>query len=84
MTYQCPVCGFDAMPFPPEDHTVCSCCGTEFGYHDLRRSHDDLRKAWIDRGSPWFSQKGFSQRMPKPEGWDARKQLAKLREARVS
>jgi hypothetical protein len=79
MTYQCPVCGFDAMPLPPGDHTVCSCCGTEFGYHDLHRSHEDLRKDWIDRGSPWFS-----QRMPKPQDWDPQKQLAKLREAQVS
>jgi len=58
------------MPEPPEDHNICSCCGTEFGYHDLRLSHAELRKAWIARGAPWFS-----QRMPKPEGWNARKQI---------
>jgi len=70
MTYQCPVCGFDKMPFPPKDNNICSCCGTEFGYHDLRLSHADLRAQWVAKGAPWFS-----NRMPKPDGWNAIAQL---------
>jgi hypothetical protein len=70
MSYQCPVCGFDKMPFPPKDNNICSCCGTEFGYHDLRLSHADLRAQWIAKGAPWFS-----KRMPKPDGWNPIAQL---------
>lgn len=70
MKYMCPVCGFDEMPFPPEDHNICSCCGTEFGYHDLRQSHADLRRRWLERGAPWFS-----ERMPPPVGWNPTDQL---------
>ena len=55
MKYACPVCGFDQMPFPPSDNNICSCCGTEFGYHDQKHSHAELRKAWIFKGCPWFS-----------------------------
>ena len=55
MMYTCPVCGFDKMPFPPTDHNICSCCGTEFGYHDRVRTPQSLRKAWIENGHRWFS-----------------------------
>jgi hypothetical protein len=70
MKYACPVCGFDQMPFPPEDHNICSCCGTEFGYHDKARTHHDLREMWIARDCPWFS-----TRMPPPEDWNAYVQM---------
>jgi hypothetical protein len=70
MKYICPVCGFDAMPFPPEDNNICSCCGTEFGYHDLRLTHAELRQQWRDRGAPWFS-----TRLLPPVGWNPTKQL---------
>ena len=73
MNYQCPVCGFGQMPFSPEDHNICSCCGTEFGYHDLHISHAELRRRWQASGTPWFS-----KRMPQPEGWNAQDQLNKL------
>jgi len=55
MMYICPVCGFNQMPFPADDHNICSCCGTEFGYHDRVRSHHVLREAWMSKGCPWFS-----------------------------
>jgi len=77
MSYQCPVCGFDQMPYPPEDHTICSCCGTEFGYHDLVLSHLDLQKRWILDGKHWFS----TALLP-PDGWNADLQLVRLQEAR--
>jgi hypothetical protein len=65
MKYLCPVCGFDNMPFPPEDHNICPCCGTEFGYHDLRMSHQELRERWAAGGASWFS-----AAMPQPLGWN--------------
>jgi hypothetical protein len=65
MKYLCPVCGFDNMPFPPEDHNICPCCGTEFGYHDLRMSHEELRERWASDGASWFS-----AALPQPLGWN--------------
>ena len=73
MKHRCPVCGFDSMPFPPKDNNICSCCGTEFGYHDLKLSHADLRKEWINKGTPWFS-----TRMPQPPGWNPTDQMNQL------
>ena len=70
MPYACPVCGFDRMPFPPTDNNICSCCGTEFGYHDRARSHEELRKEWIAKGCPWFS-----TAMKPPADWKASVQL---------
>ncbi len=73
MNHQRPVCGFEQMPFPAEDHNICSCCGTEFGYHDLRLSHAELRCLWQAKGARWLS-----KRVPQPEGWNAQNQLDKL------
>jgi hypothetical protein len=73
MTYRCPVCGFDRMPFPPVDNNICSCCGTEFGYHDVRFSHAELRRRWQQRGAPWFS-----RLMPPPVGWNPTDQINRL------
>jgi len=70
MTFTCPVCGYDRMPFPPEDHHICSCCGTEFGYEDIRRTHEELREEWLSRGAPWFS-----NAVRPPHGWDPIQQL---------
>jgi len=72
MSYNCPVCGFDGMPFPATDNNICSCCGTEFGYHDRRTSHDELRRIWISKGAPWFS-----RAMSPPPNWDWVSQLYK-------
>jgi len=70
MNYTCPVCGFPEMPFPPQDNNICSCCGTEFGYHDCSLSHSQLRQMWIGRGAPWFS-----TALTAPPDWNAAKQL---------
>jgi hypothetical protein len=70
MKYACPVCGFNQMPFPPEDHNICSCCGTEFGYHNLVHSVQQLRKMWVAKSCPWFS-----TAMQPPEGWSAYVQM---------
>jgi len=72
MKYACPVCGFNQMPYPPGDHNVCSCCGTEFGYHDRVRSHQELRMLWVAKGCPWFS-----NALAPPAGWNADAQMRK-------
>jgi hypothetical protein len=71
MTYLCPVCGFDKLRTPPENHAICPCCGTEFDYHDATRSHSQLRYRWIGKGAEWFS-----RTTRPPRGWDWYKQLS--------
>lgn len=71
-TYTCPVCGFDGLDEPPSHFNICPSCGTEFGYHDARRSHDVLREQWIERGARWHS-----RAVAPPVNWDAFSQLAK-------
>ena len=53
--HTCPVCAYPEMPYPPERHEICPCCGTEFGYDDFSRSHRELRNAWLRSGGPWFN-----------------------------
>lgn len=55
MYYPCPVCGYGQMTEPPENYNICPSCGTEFGYHDLSKSHRDLRNKWLADGAKWFS-----------------------------
>ena len=70
MTYQCPVCGYKELSQPPQDDTICPCCGTHFGYHDYATSYEELRSRWISKGALWFSR----VRQPLP-GWDGMRQL---------
>lgn len=72
MNYKCPVCGYLDLPERPEDHEICPCCGTHFGYDDLRFSHDELRRNWLAQGGRWFDY--ATQR---PEGWSAHGQVWK-------
>jgi hypothetical protein len=75
----CPVCGFGALDEPPYDdsgsptYEICPCCGTEFGYGDATEAHATLRKAWIEKGTPWSSGS-----VGPPSGWDPQGQLHKL------
>ncbi|HVN27071.1 MAG TPA: hypothetical protein VMT64_01220, partial [Candidatus Binataceae bacterium] len=71
MKYQCPVCGFSELPRPAEDHLICPCCGTQFGYHDCATSHDELRRNWIAEGARWHSRVH-----PAPHNWNSSDQLA--------
>jgi hypothetical protein len=70
MTYTCPVCGYQNLPFPPLDYEICPSCGTEFEYHDARRTHAELRENWIRAGALWHSSV-----VPKPYGWNPVLQL---------
>src|SRR5271166_2962949 len=69
MSFRCPVCFFDQLPYPPEDYHICPCCGTEFGNDDLEFSYDELRYRWILGGARWFYEQP-------PLGWSAAAQLA--------
>ena len=81
MTFGCPVCGYDGLAQAPRgldgasSNEVCPCCGFEFGFDDAVRasSYESYRKAWLERGAPWFS----SARPPAP-GWDLKTQLARV------
>lgn len=78
---RCPVCGFDGLEAPPRGRAgggsfeICPCCGFQFGVTDDDRGITPAvwRAAWVRNGMPWRS-KGI----PKPRGWDARKQLGQL------
>ena len=75
MDYSCPVCGFAGLEEPHRDKygepsfEICPSCGTEFGYHDAKRSHDELREEWVRNGARWHGHHGA------PPGWDPIKQL---------
>jgi len=77
--FVCPVCGFGGLDEPPYEesgspsYSVCPCCGTEFGYDDATEAHAALRKAWVDKGMPWWSGS-----LGPPSGWDPQGQLHKL------
>ena len=65
MPYLCPVCGYPELPAPPRDYEICTSCGTEFEYHDARRSHSELRRMWIVQNAQWQSRV-----ITTPEGWN--------------
>jgi hypothetical protein len=70
--YTCPVCLFDGMRYPPANHFVCSCCGTQFGYMDLVLSHAELRDHWVEGGAHFWSPSQM------PDGWTATGQLRQI------
>ena len=69
--YLCLICGYDELDTKPTSHEICPCCGTQFAYNDFVRSHEELRKCWIERDkAQWWSI--FT---PPPPGWNAEAQL---------
>jgi hypothetical protein len=71
MKYVCPVCGYRELPDPPADYEICPSCGTEFGYTDFTRTHEELRAAWRSGGMRWYA-----NWMLAPRDWNPRRQLA--------
>jgi len=65
----CPVCGYE-LDTPPINHSICPCCGTEFGYQDRGRSYEELRSSWVERGAQWWSPVD-----PLPANWNSSTQL---------
>jgi hypothetical protein len=78
MSNRCPVCGFAELDEPAYDNAgcasfgICPSCGTEFGYHDAKKSHAELRSTWLAAGAPWSS-----HAMPQPSNWNGMEQLRK-------
>lgn len=55
----CPVCN-NYLKNAPEEHNICPCCGTQFGYTVIGPKessiyHDELRSEWITNGAAWTS-----------------------------
>ncbi len=75
--YVCLVCGYDQLRDPPEDYTICPCCGTEFEFDDSFSSHFELRNAWINSGARWWSRLDLP-----PENWDPYLQVNKFLSSR--
>jgi hypothetical protein len=71
MPFTCPVCAYPSLQSPPENFSICPSCGTEFGFDDAGKSHEELRRQWITDGLQWFN-----DLVPRPLNWDAWKQLA--------
>lgn len=89
---KCPVCGYTLLSVVYEhkspDYEICSCCGTEFGYHDgvwvgdkvYSEEHlerlAELRLQWINDGMIFHHVNDpFNG---KPSNWDAKAQILSL------
>ena len=70
MKHSCPVCGYGGLTSAPKDDMICPCCGTQFGYDDFVKTHEQIRREWLSRGALWFSRKTLP-----PAAWSADKQL---------
>lgn len=70
----CPVCGYDGLEDGTSSGEICSSCGTEFGYSDFQRSHEELRRRWISKEhAQWWS-----RYTPTPNGWSPVSQLRNI------
>lgn len=68
--YICPVCNYPKLDEPPyldgvATFVICPSCGTEFGYDDVSKTFEQLRKQWKDAGCPWWD-----GGQVKPEDWE--------------
>lgn len=72
MKHTCPVCGY-AMPYPPQDYNICSCCATEFDGTEDSSVISELRLGWLKGGAKWWS----TLNSP-PSNWDPWQQLNEL------
>lgn len=80
--HTCPVCGYPGLNEPPRSPSgsasleICPSCGFQFGVSDDDDDigYDEWREDWISLGMEWSS-----LGIPKPKGWDGKKQLAKLK-----
>ena len=70
----CPVCGYDGLEDGVVSGEICSSCGTEFGYSDFQRTHEELRQKWIGKNhAQWWS-----RYTPVPSGWSPVNQLRNI------
>ena len=73
----CPVCLYPDLEAPPQEFTICPCCGTEFGADDYApqgRDQDliyrELRYRWLENGARWFDTGA-----PPPSDWNGYEQV---------
>ena len=70
----CPVCGYEGLEDGTASGEICSSCGTEFGYSDFQRTHEELRRRWIGESyAQWWS-----RYTPKPTNWSPIAQLRNI------
>lgn len=69
----CPVCGYDALEAPPENHTICPSCGTQFGLDTTFHTIHELRQRWLAMGALWWSEFDIP-----PAGWDGHRQVRQV------
>jgi hypothetical protein len=43
--YICPVCLYTRLDEPPQEFSICPCCGTEFGVDDFALTPEDVQFA---------------------------------------
>jgi len=68
---RCVVCGNTHLEYPLEYGEICPCCGTEFGFNDQLKTHEQLRYEWIFKNrAAWWSLS-----TPPPVGWTPFTQL---------
>ena len=80
--HSCPVCGFPGLKEPPRStsgggsYEICPSCGFQFGVSDDDDGigYEEWREDWVSLGMEWSS-----LGIPQPKGWDAKKQLAKVK-----
>ncbi len=79
----CPVCGYDKLQELPygdneggqPSFEVCSCCGFEYGFHDLNSgySFEKYLQEWINKGYSFYFEED------KPKGWGEKMMKDQLR-----
>lgn len=52
----CPICNrvIEFYAGKPKVGTICNGCGVEFGYDDVEATHEQLKRAYIAAGSPFW------------------------------
>lgn len=77
----CPVCGFDDTQaydaFGCSTFEICACCAIEFGNDDFPGPDEDQDEKWLQLRERWLrSGAKFWKDSSKPDGWNAKIQLA--------
>jgi hypothetical protein len=86
MKYVCPICKWDELDEPPEDHKICHNCGTHFDYDDCWHTHRQLQTMWEAAGKPTWGSDRWGYRWidwyydnigepPRPDLLDAKNNL---------
>lgn len=82
--FTCPVCGYPGLLEPPYSpsgggsYEICPSCGFEYGFTDgdSHYTFESWRERWVAEGMPWHSE----WIEPRPQDWDPKAQLDRLRD----